>query len=124
MNTRLLALLGVAAVVMAAVVFMNLEAKPSAGDAAIQTAWGEPDLQGLWAQKYQIRLQRPARNAGKEALTDAEVAQREADREKQAATAPKRGERIAPRGTLERARPQTAAGQVLGGRNHHRRHHA
>ena len=101
MNKRLLALLGVAAVVMAAVVFMNLEAKPSAGDTALKTAWGEPDLQGLWAQKYQIPLQRPARDAGKEVLTDAEVAQREADREKQAATAPKRGERIAPRGTLE-----------------------
>ena len=38
MNTRLLALLGVAAVVMAGVVFMNLEAKPSAGDAAVNAS--------------------------------------------------------------------------------------
>ena len=46
-------------------------------------------------------LERPRALGDRKVLTDAEVAQREADREKQAATAPKRGERIAPRGTLE-----------------------
>ncbi len=100
MHKRLLALLGVAAVAMAATVFMNLGSK-SVAATGTRTPWGEPDLQGLWAQKYQIPLQRPARDAGKELLTDAEVAERTAAREKQAATAPKRGERIAPRGTLE-----------------------
>jgi hypothetical protein len=81
-------------------VFLN----PESGRAAapgLKTAWGEPDLQGLWSQKYQIPLQRAARDAGKEMLTEAEVAQREAERARQAASAPKRGDRVAPRGTLE-----------------------
>jgi len=103
MYTRLLASLAVAASVMAAVAFVNLTSHPVSAQTprAIKTAWGEPDLQGLWAQKYQIPLQRNARDAGKELLTAAEVAQREADRATQAASAPKRGDRIAPRGTLE-----------------------
>ena len=74
---------------------------PAAVVASPKTPWGDPDIQGLWAQKYQIPLQRPARDAGKTDLTPQEVAQREDDRKKQAASAPKRGERIAPRGTLE-----------------------
>ncbi|PYR62703.1 MAG: hypothetical protein DMF88_26745, partial [Acidobacteria bacterium] len=66
-----------------------------------KTAWGDPDLQGIWAQKYQIPLQRPGPDAGKPTLTAEEVKQREAERAQQAASAPKRGDRIAPRGTLE-----------------------
>lgn len=103
MYTRLLASLAVAASVMAAVAFVNLASHPVSAQTAqaARTAWGEPDIQGLWAQKYQMPLQRSARDAGKELLTDAEVKQREADRTQQAASAPKRGDRIAPRGTLE-----------------------
>jgi len=66
-----------------------------------KTAWGDPDLQGIWAQKYQTPLQRPARDAGKPVLTPEEVKQRNAERAQEAASAPKRGDRIAPRGTLE-----------------------
>ena len=66
-----------------------------------KTAWRDPDLQGIWAQKYQIPLQRPARDAGRPTLTGEEVRQREAERARQAAAAPKRGDRIVARGTLE-----------------------
>src|SRR6185503_20667223 len=42
---------------------------------APKTAWGEPDLQGIWTIEYQTPLQRPARYAGKEFFTDAEIAE-------------------------------------------------
>src|SRR5579872_1177435 len=37
-----------------------------------KTAWGEPDLQGIWYQTYAVPLQRAARVAEKEVLTEAE----------------------------------------------------
>ncbi len=39
---------------------------------APKTAWGDPDLQGIWNQTYTVPLQRAARNADKEVLTEAE----------------------------------------------------
>lgn len=36
-------------------------------------SWGEPDLEGIWAPDYQVPLQRPAKFAGKEFFTDAEI---------------------------------------------------
>ncbi|HWF12080.1 MAG TPA: hypothetical protein VG297_26615 [Bryobacteraceae bacterium] len=45
----------------------------SAG-AVKRTAWGDPDLQGTWFVLYDTPLERPAANANKEFLTDAEVA--------------------------------------------------
>lgn len=38
------------------------------------TSWGAPDLQGVWMVNMDIPLQRSAANAGKEFLTDAEIA--------------------------------------------------
>lgn len=40
----------------------------------LRTAWGEPDLQGLWANRSVTPLERPLAFAGKEALTPEEVA--------------------------------------------------
>lgn len=40
----------------------------------LQTAWGDPNLQGTWFVTEDIPLERSAANAGKEFLTDAEVA--------------------------------------------------
>jgi hypothetical protein len=40
--------------------------------AAAKTAWGEPDLQGIWTDDYQLVLQRPSRYANKEFFTDKE----------------------------------------------------
>jgi hypothetical protein len=37
--------------------------------------WGEPDLQGIWANRTVTPLERPKAFAGKEVLTDTEVAQ-------------------------------------------------
>jgi hypothetical protein len=51
-------------------------AKVSAGTAGAvpRTAWGVPDLQGTWFVLYDVPLERSAANAGKEFLTDEEVA--------------------------------------------------
>src|SRR5437868_4537244 len=40
----------------------------------LRTPWGDPDLQGTWFVMYDVPLERSAANAGKEFLTDAEVA--------------------------------------------------
>ena len=39
-----------------------------------QTSWGDPDLQGIWSSKTQTPLERPDEYAGKEFLTEEEVA--------------------------------------------------
>jgi hypothetical protein len=100
MNTRSIALLGIGALAAAAIV-ASARHPMAAGGTTSNTAWGDPDLQGIWSQKYQIPLQRPARDAARSMLTPDEVRQRETERAQQAASAPKRGDRIAARGTLE-----------------------
>jgi hypothetical protein len=49
-------------------------ATAKATGATHRTAWGDPDLQGTWFVLYDVPLERSAANAGKEFLTDAEVA--------------------------------------------------
>jgi hypothetical protein len=41
---------------------------------SLKTAWGDPNLQGIWTDEYQTPLQRPAKYAGREFFTDAEIA--------------------------------------------------
>jgi hypothetical protein len=41
---------------------------------ALVTAWGDPNLQGIWTDVYETPLQRPAKYAGREFLTEEEVA--------------------------------------------------
>jgi hypothetical protein len=53
-------------------------ASESRGFVPPRTGWGDPDFQGVWRYEAAIALERPARFAGREFLTDAEVA--EADR--------------------------------------------
>jgi len=43
-----------------------------------RTPWGDPDLQGTWFVMYDVPLERSAANAGKEFLTDQEVADADA----------------------------------------------
>src|SRR5436309_8165039 len=79
--------IGVAAVIMAVVVLLKLAPVPRAEDAvragpAPKTPWGEPDLQGIWTNNYEIPLQRPARYTNKEFFTDEERA--ELDRQRTA----------------------------------------
>jgi hypothetical protein len=49
-------------------------AKSKSAATTHRTAWGDPDLQGTWFVLYDVPLERSAANAGKEFLTDAEVA--------------------------------------------------
>jgi hypothetical protein len=46
----------------------------SSADTALVTAWGDPNLQGIWTDVYETPLQRPAKYAGREFLTEEEVA--------------------------------------------------
>ncbi len=47
---------------------------PAASGAALKTPWGEPDLQGIWTDEYDVPLQRPAKYATQEFFTEAERA--------------------------------------------------
>lgn len=86
MRVRLLELIGVGAAVTALVFLTSFSVggqTPAGGQAGsatttsapLKTPWGEPDLGGIWADDVQIPLERPAQYAGREFLTDAEVAE-------------------------------------------------
>ena len=77
MRTRLLESMSVAMVILAVVAFLKLTSVPVSGQApsAAKTAWGEPDLQGIWSDDYQLPLERPAQYAGKAFFTEAEIAE-------------------------------------------------
>jgi hypothetical protein len=45
---------------------------PQASGSALKTPWGEPDLQGIWTDEFDTPLQRPARYADQEFLTQAQ----------------------------------------------------
>ena len=45
------------------------------------TPWGHPDLQGVWNNTVSTPLERPSRFAGKEFLTDEELADYTAERQ-------------------------------------------
>jgi len=49
-----------------------------------KTAWGDPDLQGLWPASAQIPMQRPAALTKETSLSDAEIARRKEQFAKQA----------------------------------------
>ena len=51
----------------------------------LRTAWGDPDLQGVWRYEAAIALERPKQFEGREFLTDAEVAERQRVEDDQAA---------------------------------------
>jgi hypothetical protein len=53
-------------------------ASETRGYAPPRTGWGDPDFQSVWRYEAAIALERPSKFAGREQLTDAEVA--EADR--------------------------------------------
>jgi hypothetical protein len=74
---RVFGLMGIAAAILVLLGLLNVTAVPVAGQgkaaaAAIKTAWGEPDLQGIWYQTYQVPLERATRVADKAVLTEAE----------------------------------------------------
>jgi hypothetical protein len=53
------------------------EASKNATPGIPKTAWGRPDLQGIWDQTTGTPLERPDEYKGRTSLTDAEAAQRE-----------------------------------------------
>src|SRR6266849_9000975 len=77
--------LGVAAVIaVASLVSMAGQAPTTAAGAALKTAWGDPDLMGIWdVAPTTIPLQRGAKFAGREFYTDAEIAEIERGRSAQ-----------------------------------------
>ena len=73
MSRRILAV----ALGMLAFAFMTshaASAQPSEAEAAPQTAWGAPDLQGVWDFRTATPLERPDELAGKDVLSDEEAA--------------------------------------------------
>jgi hypothetical protein len=109
MNKRFLEAIGAVAAVMALIALLKLAPVRVAGQApapanpgptaqpgpAPRTAWGAPDLQGIWTNEYETPLQRPAHLADKEFYTDAE----RAELDKQRAGMRTFSDRVAPRGT-------------------------
>src|SRR5712671_1106299 len=53
---------------------------------APKTPWGDPDIQGQWPAAADIPMQRPASLGTRATLTDEELAQREKQAQRQAAT--------------------------------------
>ena len=92
MGRRLREQIGTVVVIIGVVGLLTVASAPVAGQArtaqgepeapAIQTRWGEPDLQGIWTTESTIPLQRPARFADQAVFTDEERA--ELDRERAA----------------------------------------
>ena len=78
---RHLASAGALAVVIAALAaftFSGIDVAGQEGAAATKTPWGEPDLQGIWGAGYLLTpLERPAKFADKEFLTEEEVVELE-----------------------------------------------
>jgi hypothetical protein len=74
MRHRFLAAVGTAIVLVALAIST---AAPAAPAKAPRTAWGKPDLQGIWDFRTITPLERPASLAGKEFLTEEEAAKLE-----------------------------------------------
>ena len=55
--------------------FLLAPAAAGAQSAPARTAWGAPDLQGVWNHGTATPLERPGRHAGRERLTAAEIAE-------------------------------------------------
>ena len=53
---------------------------PAASGSALNTSWGEPDLQGIWTDEFDTPFQRPPKYASQEFFT--EFQRREIDRER------------------------------------------
>src|SRR5437762_2324574 len=90
MRHRLLALLIAVAVAVAIVIAIpklaavfgrgldpakTAKATTTTDGVALKTAWGDPDLEGIWTYDHQIPLQRPEKYAAKEFFTDDEIAE-------------------------------------------------
>ena len=83
MGKRLLEVLAVVGMVLAVIVLLKVAPARSASTGqGLKTVWGDPALQGIWADDYQTPLQRSAKYANKAEFTDQERA--ELDRQRAA----------------------------------------
>ena len=78
MRTRLFAVIGAAVVITAVAVSVNVRSAETNG--APRTAWGEPDLQGIWTNEFDTPLQRAARYGTREFFTEEERAELDKER--------------------------------------------
>ena len=92
--------------VAVAVAVVSLGAVPAAAQTdAPRTAWGQPDLQGVWTFRTITPLQRPRGLADKEFLSDEEAAKLEQaaiDRKIRLANRPARRTEVDPSGNVDR----------------------
>jgi hypothetical protein len=79
MRMRLLTSIGASAVVVSVLLFLHPAEMTAQNQApvapALKTAWGEPDLQGIWTVEYDTPLQRSPRFAEQEFFTEAQRAE-------------------------------------------------
>ena len=83
MRAPMVTLVGIALVLMAVVGLlrftqvglMGQTATGTQSDASLRTPWGEPDLQGIWTDEFDTRLERPERYGNREFLTEEEQAE-------------------------------------------------
>jgi len=81
MRIRLIQSIGASVLVVAAVVFLRPPtAANESSSAPPKTAWGEPDIQGIWTDESDTPLQRPAKYANQEFFTPEQRAELDQER--------------------------------------------
>ena len=70
----IVSVLGSIAVLATAHLVSGQSSTGSNAGSSLKTPWGEPDLQGIWARDTDVPFERPEAYAGREFLTDEEVA--------------------------------------------------
>ena len=81
MSRRVLESAGGLAVFLAVIALLNLApARGQDQSETLLTAWGEPDLQGIWTTNYETPLERPERYADREFFTEEERAALDSER--------------------------------------------
>ena len=82
MRIRRVRSIGAALIFALLVISLAAAVKSPAAAPALQTPWGEPDLQGIWTDESDTPLQRPAKYASQELYTEAQ--RQELDKERAA----------------------------------------
>ena len=83
MRTRRLTSIGVAVVIVSAIVLFRpaqVTVAQKASEATLKTPWGEPDLQGIWTDESDTPLQRSPKYANQEFFTEAQRAELDKER--------------------------------------------
>jgi hypothetical protein len=64
----------IAAVAMSVSIARSNAQDRTPSSTTLKTPWGEPDLQGIWTDEFDMPLQRPAKYGDQELFTDAQRA--------------------------------------------------